>query len=102
MELPKEQLILGKVIKDFPYPIKVCPYCNNPLTIVNAVHYEPDPHQFKALYLDSNYNCPVFDEGAERCYARVYYSSEDAYIAFWNVKIPVKMWGKDDLYTIYK
>lgn len=96
------ELIFGRIIEDFPYPTKTCPYCNSILKIVNAVHYDPDKYQYKALYLDANPNCPVYDEGARKAYARIYYSSEDAYIAFWNVSIPVQRWDREELYSYYK
>jgi hypothetical protein len=69
---------------------------------VNAVHYEPDKYQYKALYLDPNPECPVYDEGARKAYARIYYSSEDAYIAFHNISIPVQRWEREELYSYYK
>lgn len=95
-------MILGKVIKDFPYPVKVCPYCFKELKVVNAIHWQGDDWQFKALYLDANPRCPVYDEGAMQAYARIYYSSEDAYEYFANIQIPVQRWNQEDLYTIYK
>ena len=95
-------MIMGKVIKDFPYPDKRCPYCNAKLQVVNAIHYENDPYHFKALYLDPNPRCSVYDEGAMQAYARIYYSSEEAYWYYGDVKIPVQRWNRDDLYTIYQ
>lgn len=94
-------MILGRVIPDFPYPKRVCPYCLKPLTVVNAIHYENDKHHFKALYLDSNPNCPIYDEDVRKAYARVYYSSEEAFEYFRDVKIPVQRWTQEYLYTIY-
>lgn len=94
-------MLLGRVIKDFPYPEKTCPYCNSILTVVNAIHYENDKYHFKALYLDPNPKCPVYDEGAKKAYARVYYSSEEAFEYFRDVKIPVQRWSQENLYTIY-
>lgn len=94
-------MLLGRVIKDFPYPEKTCPYCNAILTVVNAIHYENDKYHFKALYLDPNPRCPVYDEGAKKAYARVYYSSEEAFEYFRDVKIPVQRWNQENLYTIY-
>lgn len=95
-------MLIGRVIPDFPYPEKICPYCFKKLIVVNAVHWHEDRYQYKALYLDPNPDCPVYDEGARKAYARIYYSSEDAYSAFHNVKIPVQRWDQEDLYTIYK
>lgn len=95
-------MIMGRVIKDFPYPTKTCPYCNSILKVVNAIHWDMDQYQYKALYLDPNPNCPVYDEGAMQAYARIYYSSEDAFEAFRDIKIPVQRWNRDDLYSVYQ
>ena len=95
-------MIMGRVIKDFPYPEKLCPYCNKKLVVVNAIHYENDKYHFKALYLDPNPQCPVYDEGAMKAYARIYYSSEEAFWYFRDVKIPVQRWTQENLYTIYQ
>lgn len=95
-------MIMGRLIKDFPYPTKTCPYCNSILKVVNAIHWDKDKYQFKALYLDPNPNCPVYNEGARQAYARIYYSSEDAFEAFRDIKIPVQRWNQEDLYSIYQ
>jgi hypothetical protein len=95
-------MLIGRVIPDFPYPEKICPYCNSLLKIVNAIHYENDKYHFKALYLDPNPKCPVYDEGAMKAYARIYYSSEEAFEYFRDVKIPVQRWTQENLYTIYQ
>lgn len=95
-------MLIGRVIKDFPYPEKICPYCLKTLVVVNAVHWHEDQYQYKALYLDPNPECPVYDEGARKAYARIYYSSEDAYASFHNIKIPVQRWDQENLYSIYK
>lgn len=94
-------MIFGRVIPDFPYPEKTCPYCNKVLTVVNAIHYENDKYHYKALYLDPNPRCPIYDENAMRAYARVYYSSEEAFEYFRDIKIPVQRWTQEYLYTIY-
>lgn len=94
--------LIGNIIKDFPYPEKVCPYCNTVLKIVNAVHWQEDPYHFKALYLDPNPDCPVYDENARSAYARVYYSSDEAFNTFENVYIPVQRWNQKELYSYYK
>lgn len=102
MKMGVRKIILGRLIKHFPYPEKLCPYCNAILKVVNAIHYEKDKYHFKALYLDPNPGCPVYDEGVQRAYARIYYSSEEAFWYFQNVKIPVQRWTQEDLYTIYQ
>lgn len=95
-------MILGRIIPGFPYPEKLCPYCNAKLKVVNAIHYEQDKYHFKALYLDPNPKCPVYDEGARKAYARIYYSSEEAFEYYRDVKIPVQRWTQENLYTIYQ
>lgn len=95
-------MILGGKIKDFPYPDRTCPYCNKILTVVNAVHLHTDKFQYKALYFCSNFECPVYDDGARKAYARIVYSSDDAYHAFHRVEIPVQRWNKEDLVSYYK
>jgi|TARA_Y100000310_G_scaffold87866_1_gene84748 hypothetical protein len=94
--------IIGRVIPKFPYPTRRCPYCNCKLIIANAVHYSPAPEHYKAVFIDGNINCSVYNEGAKQCYAKVYYSSEEAAARFYNVKFPVRRWGQKELYTIYK
>ena len=95
-------MILGGLKDDFPYPEKLCPYCNCKLKPVNAVHWHGDIYQYKALYLDENPNCPAYDEGAKQAYARIYYTSEDAFNYFRDVKMPVQRWTQEDLYSIYQ
>ena len=96
------KMILGQVIKDFPYPEKRCPFCNSKLVVVNAIHWQQDKYQFKALYLDPNGKCPAYDEGALKAYARIYYSSEDAFEAFRDIKMPVQRWTQENLLSIYQ
>lgn len=96
------QMLMGRVIPDFPYPEKLCPYCNAKLVVVNAIHWHEDPYQFKAVYLDPNPKCPVYDEDALKAYARIYYTSEDAFNYFRDVQIPVQRWSREDLYSIYQ
>jgi hypothetical protein len=98
----RNQMIMGRVIPDFPYPEKLCPYCNFKLVVVNAIHWHQDPYQFKAVYLDPNPECPIYDEEALQAYARIYYTSEDAFNYFRDVQIPVQRWSKEELYSIYQ
>lgn len=94
--------ILGGKIKDYAYPDRTCPYCNKILTVVNAIHWYEDKHQYKALYFCPNSTCSVYDEGARKAYARIVYSSEDAFHAFHKVKIPVQRWEKENLVSVYQ
>jgi hypothetical protein len=95
-------MLLGGLKKDFPYPEKLCPYCNWKMVPVNAIHWQEDVYQYKALYLDNNPNCSAYDEGARLAYARIYYTSEDAFHYFRDVKMPVQRWSQEDLYSIYE
>lgn len=95
-------MIFGQVIKDFPYPKSICPYCSKYLVVVNAVHWAEDRYQYKALYFCSNGSCSVYDEGAKKAYAKIYYSSDDAYHAFHRVEIPVQRWAQSDVVSIYQ
>jgi len=94
--------IVGGKIKDFPYPDKSCPYCNKILFVVNAIHLYQDKFQYKALYFCHNPQCRAYDEGARKAYARIVYSSEDAFHSFHRVEIPVQRWSKEDLVSFYQ
>lgn len=96
------RMILGQLIKDFPYPVRTCPYCNKNLVVVNAIHWHEDKFQYKALYFCSNSKCSVYNEGAKQAYARIVYSSEDAAHYFWKIRIPVQRWEQEDVVTIYE
>jgi hypothetical protein len=71
--------LFGKIIVGFPYPEKQCTYCNKKCTLVDAIHVTESPEIFKALYICMNDKCDAFDEPARKAYAKVYYSSEEAY-----------------------
>jgi len=94
--------IVGGKIKDFPYPDRSCPYCNKILFVVNAIHLYQDKFQYKALYFCHNPQCRAYDEGARKAYARIVYSSEDAFHSFHRVEIPVQRWSKEDLVSFYQ
>jgi hypothetical protein len=94
--------ILGRVIKDFPYARRRCPYCEFKLVLANAVHRSDAPEHYKAVLICGNINCSVYDLDAQKCYAKIYYSSESASYIFYNVKFPVKRFEQEELYTIYQ
>jgi len=94
--------ILGRVIPGFPYTKRECPYCGHELVIANAVHDSDANEHYKAVYIDANKDCPVFDMDAQQCYAKIYYSSSLAAHKFENVKFPVIRWEQEELYTIYQ
>lgn len=71
--------LIGKIISGFPYPKKYCKYCNKECRLVDAIHMTESPEIYKALYICENDSCEAFDEPARKAYARVYYSSEEAY-----------------------
>jgi len=71
--------LLGKPIPNFPYPEKMCRYCNKKCEMTDAIHVTESPEIYKALYICKNPRCDVFDEPARKAYAKVYYSSDEAY-----------------------
>lgn len=73
------QGLLGKMIPSFNYPVRWCPYCEHELTVIDAIHITEDPLHYKTLYICKNNDCQAYDEAARSAYARVYYSSEEAY-----------------------
>ena len=95
------EYILGRVITDFPYARRRCPYCEFKLVIANAVHKSDTPEHYKAVLICGSINCPVYDLDAQKCYAKIYNSSDYAAYIFYNVKFPVKRFEQEELYTIY-
>lgn len=73
--------LIGSKIKDFPYLDRYCTYCNKKCELVDAIHIALTPQDYKALYICMNPRCEAFDEPARAAYARVYYSSQDAFDA---------------------
>lgn len=71
--------LIGKTISGFPYPSKYCTYCNKECKLVDAIHVTDSPEIYKALYICMNDMCEAYDEPARKAYAKVYYSSEEAY-----------------------
>lgn len=79
----KEQIfstkLVHKVIDFFPYPERNCPFCEQKLKIFTAIHIQDSMHDYKVVYMCDNKNCGSFDEEAGKRYARVYYSSPEAF-----------------------
>lgn len=73
------QGLLGRIIPAFPYAHRHCPYCEQECELVNAIHIQEEPENYKALFLCQNPHCGAYDEEARSQYARVYYSSEEAF-----------------------
>jgi hypothetical protein len=71
--------LIGSKIKDFPYPDRYCTYCNKKCDLVDAIHMAQHPENYKALYICQNPRCEAYDEPARAAYARVYYSSNEAF-----------------------
>ncbi len=71
--------LLGKRIVNFPYPERHCKYCSKKCEIVDAIHISSHPEDYKVLFICMNPRCEAFDEPGRKAYARVYYSSEEAY-----------------------
>lgn len=70
---------LAKKIDGFPYAERFCPFCERELTLEKAAHIAEEPMHYKALYLCHNPSCGAYDEDAGKAYARVYYSSQEAF-----------------------
>jgi len=81
--------ILGRVIKDFPYPERTCVLCSRPLKLVNAIHSDQDVYHYKAIYICRYESCPAFDYESRKAYVKLYYSSEEAHIVFEDILLPV-------------
>ena len=81
--------VLGRVIKDFPYPERTCALCSRSLQLVNAIHSDQDVYHYKAIYVCGYEACEAFDYEGRKAYVRLYYSSEEAHIVFEDVLLPV-------------
>ena len=73
--------LIKNIIKDFPYPERECAYCQGNLRLVSAIHLNEHKEHYKALFICYNPMCEAFDEPAGLAYARVYYSSPEAFSA---------------------
>jgi hypothetical protein len=73
------QGLIGRIIPAFPYVTRHCPYCDLLCELVEAIHIQDEPEHYKALFLCQNGFCGAFDEEARSQYARVYYSSDEAF-----------------------
>lgn len=71
--------LLSKKIDGFPYPERFCPFCERELSLEKTVHLDEAQEIYKALYLCRNTECEAHNELEGKAYARVYYSSDDAY-----------------------
>lgn len=74
-----QQGLLSKKIDFFPYPERFCPFCERTLECVDAIHISREQEHYKALYMCMNDQCGAFDMEAKKAYARIYFSSEEAY-----------------------
>ena len=89
MERVSSGTVLGRVIKDFPYPHRECGLCSRPLQLVNAIHSDQDVYHYKAIFVCGYQSCPAFDYEGRKAYVRLYYSSEEAHIVFEDILLPV-------------
>lgn len=87
--------MMGHVRQDFPYPDKSCALCERPLQLVNAIHSDQDVFHYKAIYVCGYESCPAFDYEGRKAYVKLYYSSEEAYIVFEDILLPV--YGRKEL-----
>jgi hypothetical protein len=81
--------LLPQLRGNFPYPERFCPYCERELTLIEAIHIQDHLEHYKALYLCLNTECGAYDEAAGQAYARVYYSSNEAYNGLETARIAV-------------
>jgi len=54
-----------------------------------------------ACYTYPKGNLAQKKKAKRKAYAKVYYSSEEAFEYYRDVKIPVQRWNQENLYTIY-
>lgn len=73
------QGLIGRIIPAFPYAQRHCPYCEQECELIDAIHIQEEPEHYKALFLCQNLFCGAYDEEAHCQYARVYYSSYEAF-----------------------
>lgn len=84
-------VVVPRVIENFPYPQRFCPFCEREITVVNAAHSIDEPIIYKCIYICDNPKCGAFDEEAKKAYARVYYSCEEALQAFETVMLKFRV-----------
>lgn len=68
--------ILTATVKGFPYPERNCPFCEQELSVENAIHHPEHGEIYKCVYQCLNDQCGSYDEEAQSSYVRVYYSSD--------------------------
>ncbi len=69
---------IPRVIPGFPYVSRNCPYCQEPLTMVNVTHVLGEEEHYKAIMICYNGNCGYYDMPCREAYVKVYYSSQRA------------------------
>jgi hypothetical protein len=82
--------IMSKVISSFPYPQRFCPYCEQELTIANAIHVTDNEELFKCIYQCYNLECDSYDDLEDMAYLRVYYSCDEALKCLETIFLKVK------------
>lgn len=75
------EYLLSHRIIGFPYVERTCRYCEQTCELVKVIHLQDTPEHYKALFLCENPRCECYDEEARSQYARVYYSSDEAFRA---------------------
>lgn len=73
--------LLSNVIPGFPYVTRHCRFCEQPCQLIKAVHLQGEPEHYKALFICQNPQCECYEEEPHMQYARVYYSSDQAFRA---------------------
>lgn len=80
-------MILGKKIEGFAYAERHCTYCERLMHIQKVAHLQDEPEHYKALFYCLNDECGAYDEDARKCYALVYYSSQESFDALYMQRI---------------
>ena len=82
--------LISQKRNNFPYKELFCPFCERELTLIEAIHVENHLEHYKALHICFNKECGAYDEPARRAYAKIYYSSPEAYYTLDSYRINVK------------
>lgn len=83
-------ILMGRIIPDFPYKEQYCRFCERGLTLQAAAHIQDREHEYKAIWYCLNPECPSIDAQKGQCYAKVYYSSDEAELLLHGFRVFLK------------
>lgn len=69
-------MVTNEMIPGFVYAIRMCPYCEQELELVNVVHVQSVKENYKAIMICFNDRCPYYDGPCREAFVKVYYSSQ--------------------------